>query len=83
MSRFYGCVSGNLSKAEATRRGSQYIKSSVQSWHGSMTSELYYNHKDELSIDIKIDEDGSSMGGTLYFSGTFEEFKNLLGGAKK
>lgn len=77
MSKFYGSIQGN--RGVATRGGSSSsgIKSSVQSWNGSVINELSYNSNGELCIRVEVAE-GSSRYGSLIFSGTVEEFKEKL-----
>ena len=76
MSKFYGQVEG-MAKTIATRRGSQYIRTSAQSWNGSIITELMYNEKDKLMVRIEING-GSSSYGNLLFYGTFDEFREKL-----
>ena len=77
MATFYGSLKG--SRGETTRCGTHNsgIRSSVQSWEGSVVSELSYNEKDELMVTIKVST-GSSSCGTQIFYGTFGEFVNKL-----
>ena len=76
MSEFYGKVIGSA-QTVASRVGSQDIRVSAQSWHGSVIVRMYYDLNDELNVDIEIDE-RLSMYGQSYFSGTFEELKEQL-----
>lgn len=80
MAVFYGQVSGK-SETTASRQGSMNsgIKASVQSWNGSVITSLRYNEKDELIVNIYID-DGSAFEGNRYFTGTLEELKKKLKG---
>lgn len=77
MATFYGSIKG--SRGEATRCGTTNsgIKASVQSWNGSVVSELSYNDKNELMVTISTST-GSSALGTQIFYGTFDEFVNKL-----
>lgn len=77
MSRFYGQVISDIAQTNATRRASEDIKVSCQSWNGSVISKMYYDKKDELIIEIYID-DGSSSTGDLYFKGNLEKLKEKL-----
>lgn len=76
MAKFYGQVEGQANTI-ASRRGSSYIKSSVQSWNGSITTELFYNDKEELCIEV-MHTDGSGFGGYTVFRGTVENFLEKL-----
>lgn len=77
MSTFYATIHGN--RGSATRQGSRVsgIKAAAQSWNGSVITELNYNDKDELMVDVSV-SDGSSSYGSRIFYGTFEEFKQKL-----
>ena len=59
MSKFYGQVEGGA-KTIASRRGFNSIRSSVQSWDGSVILEMYYNGDDMLCIRVDVVEDDSS-----------------------
>lgn len=65
MSKFYGQVQGQA-QSIASRRGSQYIRVSAQSWDGSVITRMVYDDDDVLKVQIEID-DGSSMYGQSYF----------------
>lgn len=77
MATFYSSIKG--SRGEATRCGTRNsgIRASVQSWNGSITSELSYNDKDELMVTIRTSTGSSSYGSQIFY-GTFEEFINKL-----
>ena len=80
MSAFYGMVQGN--RGAATRGGSRAsgFKSTVQSWDGSIITEMSYDDKDRLMVNISVDTDGSASYGTTIFYGTFDEYMlRLLG----
>lgn len=72
MAKFYGTVQGN--KGIATRMGNSIIKSSVQSWDGSLISCMTYEG-DKLMLELCV-SDGSSATGRTIFYGAFEEFVN-------
>ena len=76
MATFYGSIKG--SRGEATRCGTKNsgIKASVQSWNGSVISELSYD-EDKLMVRASTSTGSSSLG-TQIFYGTFEEFVNKL-----
>lgn len=76
MSKFYGQVEG-MAQTVASRRGSKYIKTSAQSWDGSVITRLHYDDDGELYVSIDID-DGSSFYGQCYFYGTLEQLKQKL-----
>lgn len=75
MSKFYGQVEG-MSQTVATRRGGSYIKSSVQSWDGSITMEMSYQGE-ELMLKVMHD-DGSSFSGDTVYDGTVDNFLKIL-----
>lgn len=74
MSKLYGSIQGN--RGAATRTGSSMMKSSVQSYDGSVINYLSYNG-DQLMIEVCVAE-GSSSYGSRVFYGTFEEFVKKL-----
>ena len=74
MSKFYGQVFGG--RGTATRCGHRFIKTSVQSYDGSVQTELSYN-EDELMVRVSTTPESSSYGSTIFY-GTFEEFVNKL-----
>lgn len=81
MSTFYGTVEGN--RGEATRCGSEQsgIRASAQSWNGSVIVRLC--HRDgELMVSVATSDVSDCYGFTKWY-GTFNEFKELLEGAKK
>lgn len=76
MSSFYGMVEG-ASATAASRRGFKDIKSSAQSWNGSVITRLYYNDDGVLQVNIQLADD-SSFYGQSYFTGSFQELKEKL-----
>lgn len=72
MAKFYGSIQGN--KGVATRVGSSSIKSSVQSWDGSLISSMSYVG-DKLMLELSVSKGSASYGKTIFY-GTFEEFVN-------
>lgn len=73
MATFYGQVEG-FSRTTAGRRGSDFIKSSVQSWNGSVITRLWYNDKGVLNVSIALNKNSGFSGDELpYFTGSFEE----------
>ena len=77
MSKFYGTVSGQA-KTEATRRGSDCIRVSAQSWDGSLITRMHYGHEGQLLVDLSVYDGSSSCYGTTIFSGTLDELKARL-----
>ena len=80
MSRFYGQVEG-MSTTVASRMGNKYIKSSVQSYDGSIIMRL-----DEFNGETKLTvyhDDETSFYGNRIFYGSIAEFVNLLENYKK
>jgi hypothetical protein len=77
MSAFYGMVQGN--RGAATRCGHTSISASVQSWNGSVITQLSYDNDHHLMISVNCST-GSSAYGTPIFYGTFEEFITKLKG---
>ena len=72
MAKFYGSIQGN--RGAATRMGNSLIKSSVQSWDGSLISCMSYNG-DKLMLELSVSKGSASCGKTIFY-GTFEEFVN-------
>ena len=73
MAKFYGSIQGN--RGAATRMGHQSIKSSVQSYDGSVITELSYNDEGQLLVDVSVAKDESTAyRGTRLFYGTLDEF---------
>ena len=73
MAKFYGQVSGSANTA-ATRRGSAKsgIKASVQSWDGSVITELNENKDGETIVSVSFSNESSSYGREV-FRGTISE----------
>lgn len=77
MSKFYGVVMGDMSQTNATRRGSNHIKTSAQSFNGSVQTELSYDSDGRLIVTVSVCE-GTGYSGIIIFCGTFDEFKRKL-----
>jgi hypothetical protein len=79
MSAFYGMVQGN--RGAATRGGSRNsgFKSTVQSWDGSIITQMSYDDKDQLMVTVSYST-GSNCYGTTIFHGTFDEYVMKLRG---
>ena len=76
MSKFYGQVVGE--RQAATRTGHHHIKTSAQSYDGSVITELTYED-DKLMVTICV-ADCSSAYGQRMFYGTYEDFVAKLRG---
>ena len=72
MAKIYGSIQGD--KGAATRMGNSSIKSSVQSWDGSLISSMSYKG-DKLMLELCVSKGSASCGKTIFY-GTFEEFVN-------
>lgn len=77
MSRLYGQLQG--SRGRATRCGQTSIEASVQSYEGSVITELTFKDSTTPMIRVSIAE-GSSFYGRTCFYGTIDELKEKLGG---
>lgn len=77
MSRFYGTVEGQSSTC-ATRRGSSFIRTSAQSYDGSVITELTYNENEELIVKIGIAKGSSCYSDETLFKGTIKQLKEKL-----
>jgi len=77
MSMFYGQVHG-AARTHATRQGTREsgIRASVQSEHGSVTTEMYDNYG-ALMVSVRT-AGCSKFGGDLIFDGTIEELISRL-----
>lgn len=84
MATFYGMVEGNRGPATRVGSASSGIHTAAQSWDGSVSVKLRY-YDDELMVHVETSNSSSPYGGfdCPEFYGTFNEFKELLEGAKK
>lgn len=82
MEVFYGQVQGSGS-TRATRQGSEEsgIASSVQSYDGSITTELFIGKDDKLWIQVYASSWSEFYGNTL-FRGTLDDYCEKLCGKK-
>ena len=71
MAKFYGQVNGG--RGTATRTGHRNIRTSAQSYDGSIQTELTYNDEGKLMVDVSTDDYSTSYGRRIFY-GTFEEF---------
>lgn len=83
MSSFYATINADLSRTSATKRGSKYIKTSTQSYNGSVITRMYYNEEDKLMVEIETTETSNSCYGENRYRGTFNQLEELLSYAKK
>lgn len=79
MSKFYGTVIGDRQETNATRRGFQYIRAAVQSWEGSIITELT-ERQGKLMLEVRH-SDTSSVCDRIW-EGELTEFVDLLKGGK-
>ncbi len=77
MSKFYGQVQG-MAQTVASRRGSSFIKSSVQSWDGSLITRMFYDGNGKLIVQIDVDKNTSTFYGQGLFYGTLDELVEKL-----
>lgn len=75
MAKFYGTIQGN--RGLATRCGNARLKSTAQSYDGSVIVILTYNTENELNVCIEIDDDSSDHG-EKFFEGSIKELKDKL-----
>lgn len=71
MATFFGQVNGG--RGTATRTGTRNIRTSAQSWNGSIITELSYNNEDKLMVEVRADDYSTSYGNRIFY-GTYEEF---------
>ena len=71
MAAFFGQVNGG--RGTATRIGHRNIRTSAQSYDGSIQTELTYNDEGKLMVDVRTDDYSTSYGRRIFY-GTFEEF---------
>ena len=77
MAKFYGTVKGR-SQSLATREGSDMIRSSAQSYNGSVVIELDYDAKGELRVAVGCMEGSQKSFKSPTWEGTFKEFERML-----
>ena len=82
MAEFYGTVTGRSSTRTATGTKDSGITASVQSWNGSLITEMHHRDNGDLMVSISyLPYSGASMGELAYY-GTFKDFIALLEGRK-
>jgi hypothetical protein len=74
MAKFYGSIQG--SRGAATRIGHSNIKSSVQSYDGSVITYLSYD-EDTLMVEVCVAKESTTYGRRIFY-GTFDEFITKL-----
>lgn len=78
MSTFYGRVEG-CSNTIASRRGTDNIKSSAQSYDGSVITKLNYDSQGVLMVTVHLANGSAFYGDDLpYFYGTFEQLQECF-----
>lgn len=85
MSKYYGETFGYNSKGTngvASRCGHTGIRSSAQSWDGSVIAVIKDDREGNTIFEIEMTDDSSIYGDTV-FSGTFEELKALFNNYEK
>ncbi len=83
MAKFYATINADLSRTLATKRGSKYIKTSTQSYNGSIITTMYYNEQNKLMIEIETTKTSNSCYGENRYRGTFAQLEELLVYAQK
>ena len=77
MATFYGTIQGHRTQATRTGTKNSGIRASVQSWRGSIITELFENDG-QLFIRVELAKGASMCSGSTIFSGTLEEFEKKL-----
>lgn len=83
MANFYATINADLSQTLVTRRGHRYIKTSTQSYNGSVITRMYYNDQQQLMVEIDTSQESNICFGENRYRGTFNQFEELLSYAKK
>jgi hypothetical protein len=78
MAKFYGQVSSNSSQTNATRQGTEYIKTSAQSYDGSIQTKLWYSDG-KLMVELSFCGNSGADGDRL-FIGEFRHLVEKFGG---
>lgn len=82
MAEFYGTVTGRGSTRTATGTKDSGIRASVQSWNGSLITEMHHRPDGKLMVSVSyLPYSGSTMGELAYY-GEFKDFIALLEGRK-
>lgn len=76
MSRFYGQIVSN--RKPATKCGYDFIKTSSQSYDGSIICELTYDQNDKLQVYLGSNEGSSSFSSKKLYQGSFEDLQKAF-----
>lgn len=80
MAEYYGTLSGRGNTVTKTGTKATGITASVQSWNGSLITEMHHRDNGDLMVSISyLPYSGASMGELAYY-GTFKDFIALLEG---
>ena len=78
MSKFYGTARDPWGgRGTATRCGHKGIRTTAQSYDGSVIVDMSYDRNDELVVEVEVSK-GSSTSGTQVFRGRLDELANIL-----
>ena len=77
MAKYYGTVKGRASSL-ATREGSDMIRTSAQSWDGSVVIELDHDARGELRVAVGCMEGSEKSFKCPTWEGSFKDFEKLL-----
>lgn len=78
MSKFYGTVHDPWGgRGVGTRCGHRGIRTTAQSYDGSVIVDLSYDGEDELKVEVEVAE-GSAAHGKTVFSGGLAELAEAL-----
>lgn len=85
MAKFYGTIDSDLGKTDRTRRGAKNIKTTAQSYDGSVITVLNYDNHGELIINIELNDDSDTHGKSELpsFHGTLEQLMECFTDYKK
>jgi hypothetical protein len=76
MAEFYGSVQGARGEATRLGHGNTGLRTSAQSWEGSIIVNIYKNGSDgPVCVDISVTPDSAKRGGHTLYSGPI---KNLF-----
>lgn len=79
MSKLYTSIQSDCTKTTGTKRGHRWVRSSIQSWNGSLITTMNYNINNETDPQITIEKSNtSSMGGDIIFHGTLSGLEYIL-----
>lgn len=79
MSRFYGKVyEPGSTRTASTRCGHRSIRTSSQSYDGSIICELTYDENDKLNVYLGCNEGSSSFASKTLYQGSFEDLQKTF-----